>query len=76
MADYRRDEPYVPSPEEKQAAEYRPLGFEPIWTERYSSSYRRDAILAWKCRRGCGTVVWDVADHIKNVCKEWSPIVG
>jgi hypothetical protein len=23
---------------------------------------------AWKCLRGCGTVVWDIDAHKRNVC--------
>jgi hypothetical protein len=30
----------------------------------------------YKCRRGCGTLVWDVPDHVKNVCPTWLVIAG
>lgn len=30
----------------------------------------------YKCRRGCGTLVWDVEAHIKNVCPTFEPVVG
>ena len=32
--------------------------------------------MLWVCRRGCGTVVWHIEDHIKNVCPKFEPIVG
>lgn len=28
------------------------------------------------CRRGCGTVVWDIEAHMKNVCPLWNPVAG
>jgi len=31
---------------------------------------------AYRCRRGCGTLVWDTDAHSKNVCTEFKPIVG
>lgn len=31
---------------------------------------------AFKCRRGCGTLVWDMKAHKANVCPEFNPIVG
>ena len=46
-------------------ARYRSQGF---------VSFGNDGL--YKCRRGCGTVVWDVDTHIKNVCPSFNPVVG
>lgn len=35
-----------------------------------------DKVEAWQCRRGCGTYVWNVADHTVNVCRNFNPVVG
>lgn len=26
-------------------------------------------VMAYKCKRGCGTLVWDIESHVQNVCK-------
>lgn len=31
---------------------------------------------AWQCRRGCGCLVWNVADHTTNVCTKFEPRAG
>ena len=40
--------------------------------------YNRDvtAIQYYRCLRGCGTLVWDIETHIKNVCPTFEPVVG
>lgn len=48
----------------EEARRVRPLGFVMLKKGLYG------------CRRGCGCVVWNVDDHIKNVCKEFNPIAG
>ena len=30
----------------------------------------------WACRRGCGCVVHNPDEHVRNVCVEFNPVVG
>ena len=46
-----------------------------LYTARVRGFVPNDSA-TWICRRGCGTVVWDIEAHIKNVCKEFNPVVG
>lgn len=49
-----------------QVAEFRAQGFVPY----------DEAEGIWKCRRGCGTLVWFPAEHMRNVCITFSPVAG
>lgn len=50
--------------EDELLAKMRVLGFVPKQSKLF------------QCRRGCGTLVWDVEAHIKNVCTTWEPVAG
>lgn len=52
--------------EQDYLAKMRAQGFVPLEPNK----------VAFRCRRGCGTLVWDIDMHIKNVCPTFNPVVG
>jgi hypothetical protein len=70
MADYDWFDDRGPSAGELAAAKWRPRGFDAIFNKHSTS------VSHYRCRRGCGTLVWNPEDHIKNVCVMWEPVVG
>lgn len=57
--------------------QWRSMGFHPVWFDRASMVIGRPVRPdAWQCKRGCGTLVWDPATHIENVCRTWEPVAG
>lgn len=59
-----------PSKDELAARKYRPLGFHPVW----DSGVNR--VQYYRCHRGCGTLVWNPEEHMKNVCPTFEPVAG
>lgn len=57
-----------------EIAQARAKGFVYIGTADTDGLGRQQML--WGCRRGCGTVVWHLEDHIKNVCRKFEPVVG
>lgn len=49
-------------------------GFHPVYVRR-GDTFSED-LAYYQCRRGCGTLVWDIETHIKNVCPKFEPVVG
>ena len=70
MADYSWFDK-SPSADDLAASKYRPQGYEPVWDR---GSYAK--ILYYKCRRGCGTLVWNPEEHSQNVCTKFNPVAG
>lgn len=52
----------------------RAMGFHPVYMREGSALHEK--LVHYQCRRGCGTLVWDINDHMKNVCREFNPVVG
>lgn len=79
MADYDwfdRDRDYEPDPWEIKAAKYRPLGFEAVFAKSDFIGRQSLPVEYYLCRRGCGTLVWNPEDHMKNVCTQFNPRAG
>jgi len=81
MADYDWFDPAYyppepPDPYKEEAKKYRPLGLEAVFEKSDFIGPQVLPIKYYKCRRGCGTLVWDPEEHIKNVCTEFNPVVG
>lgn len=74
MADYDWFDNPVANPYEETAREWRPKGFEAVFS--YTDLYGIKGIRYYHCRRGCGTLVHDPIEHIKNVCPTFNPVVG
>jgi len=63
-----------PHPAEIEAAKWRVQGFDAKFS--YGSFYNVTGVEYYRCRRGCGTLVWNPEDHMKNVCTKFEPVVG
>ena len=72
MADYDWfADQWQPTPQEKEAAEREKQGFVAVWEEA-SLGRSRHKVKYYRCLRGCGTLVWDLNAHIKNVCPHYN----
>lgn len=72
MADYDWFD-RTPSKDELDATKYRPLGFDRLIIPTTSGTV---ACQVYRCRRGCGTLVWNPEEHMKNVCTQFNPRAG
>lgn len=52
-----------------EAAEYEKIGFRVVF--RYDGLFNIKGIKYFRCLRGCGTIVWNPEEHMKNVCIGW-----
>lgn len=50
------------------------------WHRHYKSFVQgfewNPAAKAFRCLRGCGTLVWDKQAHMANVCRSWDRATG
>lgn len=58
------------------AAKWRPLGLIAVHGPAHTMGGQALYIEHYRCRRGCGTLVWNPQEHIDNVCREWHPVAG
>lgn len=73
------DIPELPEPVDphrEAAKKYRHQGLVAVFKESDFIGPQTLPILYYKCRRGCGGLVWDPEAHMKNVCTEFNPIAG
>lgn len=54
----------------------RGMGFYPVWVRETIIGGGYQAPDFYQCRRGCGGLVHDPAEHMKNVCPEFRAVVG
>lgn len=76
MADYDWFDHESPTKAKLLGEKWRAQGLHPVYGDSHTMGGQPLYLTHYICRRGCGCLVGNPEDHIKNVCIKWEPVVG
>ena len=65
-----------PTEAKKSGEKWRVQGLHPVYADAHTMGGQPLYIDHYECRRGCGCLVWNPTEHVKNVCTEFNPVAG